>query len=849
MKFFENRKLKGAISIFLIIITIPTILFSAVLIDGSRMASARAMVQEAADLAAVSALASYDQELKDQFGLFAIDDYQNIEEVYKESLNATLLAYGMSGDEEYSERIWEIMKTTLGGEKSYMGESFLNLYDFAVDGCDVEPKYCLAEQSVLENQMVEYSKFRGLYVMTDRMDIFSMIGQAKQEAEQNQVAAEVMEEKMDTDQSNVAADKALKELRDEVESLNGAIKNVETAKQSYLRSLRGKMEQIRIENIDTDERLSSGDASAAGSYDTDREDLKEAAEAACKQAGEVFKQAEKTKKEVENAIDRLEKFQSKNQSKASGNETVETLMQESAENIETYKNDYLSEIQKLLDNPTLNRMKADTGIKSELNTAMTGIHKAITAYIEVIKQLREAIEEQEDEDSQDADGGSDDSGEEDSEDEEITEYYYYYLNNSGSTEDANTAINGGGASRCYAPAVGKPLDYFIRWGWDSNLLNPSRKYGNTPGGKISEQFAEGQSGQSGNPETNLEGAAAKGEIDATVYNARPSKSYVSEQGKENNTAFYNKENDLAASKGILQKGKRSMILDMGEAARDDVLCLTYMFGTFKTRLTGVKKFSSQGMSDSDKKSFYMPKWRYAHPDGELDMRFAPKKDRETVLRSEIEYLVYGNRSDSANEAAVYATIFAERLANNMIALYSDKKGVNATCHAAAGTASLATFGTVPEPVFFWIFLTAWATAETILEMHYLISGGYKIPLLKNSKNILLTLDVGPGASGDGLLKHYGKKGIFVSYEDYLLILLLIKGKEKRIMRSADLIEMNMKKNGSADFTMAKAYTYLHADTKLSIRYLFGSVKPFQSDYEKNGHSGRMHFTNTIYMGY
>ena len=43
MKIFENRRLKGAISIFLVIITIPTMLFSAVLIDGSRMASARAM--------------------------------------------------------------------------------------------------------------------------------------------------------------------------------------------------------------------------------------------------------------------------------------------------------------------------------------------------------------------------------------------------------------------------------------------------------------------------------------------------------------------------------------------------------------------------------------------------------------------------------------------------------------------------------------------------------------------------------------------------------------------------------------------------------------------------------------
>ena len=72
MKIFRNRRIKGAISIFLVIITIPTMLLSAVLIDGSRMASANAMAQEATDLAASSVLADYNQTLKDQFGLKAL---------------------------------------------------------------------------------------------------------------------------------------------------------------------------------------------------------------------------------------------------------------------------------------------------------------------------------------------------------------------------------------------------------------------------------------------------------------------------------------------------------------------------------------------------------------------------------------------------------------------------------------------------------------------------------------------------------------------------------------------------------------------------------------------------------
>lgn len=68
------------------------------------------------------------------------------------------------------------------------------------------------------------------------------------------------------------------------------------------------------------------------------------------------------------------------------------------------------------------------------------------------------------------------------------------------------------------------------------------------------------------------------------------------------------------------------------------------------------------------------------------------------------------------------------------------------------------------------------------------------------------------------------------------------------MRSADLIEFNMKKQDSG-FTMAEAYTYLQGTSQISTRYLFGNVMPFQTEYEKGGVSGRMKFSSEIYLGY
>ena len=127
----------------------------------------------------------------------------------------------------------------------------------------------------------------------------------------------------------------------------------------------------------------------------------------------------------------------------------------------------------------------------------------------------------------------------------------------------------------------------------------------------------------------------------------------------------------------------------------------------------------------------------------------------------------------------------------------------------------------------------------------MISDGYRVPLIKTNKNVLLKEIPEPD---EGLVSNYGEDGAFVTYEDYLLILLVIKGEQKRIMRSADLIEMNMKLKQN-DFAMSQAFTYLRAQSDMSIRYLFGSVQPFQGDYERNGVTGRMKFKNTIYQGY
>ena len=830
MKLFNNKRARGAISIFLVIITLPTILFSAVLIDGSRLASAKAMTQEAADLAAVSALADYNTALKDKYGLFAIDDPTKIEDIYKESLEATLLASGL-GDEAYSDKLWEILKDAAGAGSPYSGKSFLNLYDFNVESCDVTPEYCLAEWPVLENQMVEYAKFRGIYVMLDRFSILENLDAAKSEQDKTQETAAVMEDKMDVDEKNMSADKTLAELREAIRALNTSISNVDTYTGMYGGSLHAKMEVTRSDNIDTGEALSNDVIESANLYGGNKARLKNELKQLPGKAEKVLSLAERAEKEVNEGIKRLEEFKKENNAKASSNSDVADLISDADKNINDYKNVYLVKINEILNDETLKKLKDSTDLSSETDKVMNEIEIAFTRYEAELERMREESEEGE--------GGSEDDSEE--EQEEI--YYFYYIKSDEKTDDLDAAYEGS-SGRSYMPSITVITDFFRGARWEE--INPTKTVVEAQGNgsqKINSDTAKKQSDR--NDEAKENSKEERKEVPEDIYGQRPSKTFESGSSVPSVTGFYNEDGDLSASKNILNGAKEpSLVQQAAEAARDDVLGLSYIFGTFKTRLTGVEKFSGNNMSESDKNSFYMPKWRYAHDEGELDMRFTPKKDRDTVLRGEIEYIIFGNRSDAANENTIYGIIFAERLANNIVAMNTEKEVVSPACHAAAAAASALTSFTVPETVFYWIFITAWATAETYVDMSFLIDGGYRIPLVKNKNNIVLN----DFPDGEPLIENYGERGVFVSYEDYLLIMCLIEGKEKRIMRTADLVEMNMRQD-QADFRMSDAYTYLNAKTSLSTRLLFGSVMPFKDDYEAGGLKGRLHFENEIYLGY
>ncbi len=839
MKF--SKKTQGVISVFLILILLPTMVFSAILVDGSRMVSARAMSQEAADLAALSVLSNYNSALKEEYGLFSLKDSASAETVFQESLKATLQASGL-GEQSYSEQVWDIMKGALGANP-YLGEEFINLYDFQLDQSSVTPLYTLANPEVLQNQIVEYSKYRGLYVLSERLGLLNQIADISKQAEEQEKATDAMEKKMDVDEDNGDADKKVLTVQQDIQAFNAKLSEMGGQRYKFTMYLTAEMEVLaEVEDLSDETKEMAEDYNKikgeVQTYYTGIDPL----------AIALHDHIPPAKSEVEKAIQRLNGFIGEHS--GSDNETVKELVEDAREHVKAYQ-ETLDDLNMVNANTTLNTVYNNkTG--SSIAGVIGGIDTAVHRY----------------------------SSEKSDDEEEESNYKFYYYDSEDSTEDATQAR--GDYSDTWMDTLVIAEDSRVPQVVSSNREYPEETPEETPEDTSMKEKAEEKSGSLQEVE-NMKSDPSPKSIEGSVYQSLPSKTFDAaaeaasysailsedsnraaaageairvdaDQGGSTSTDFYNEEGNLSGSKSILQANKNSFLTQLGsvaEAARDEVLTLSYIFGTFKTRLTGNDKFKKGALDASKKDKFYIVDWRYLHDGGEQDLQFSPKSERKTRLNAEIEYLIYGMSSDTANEAAVYASIYAPRMANNMIALYSNTM-VKGSCNTAALAASAATLGAVPQPVFFWIFLTAWTIAETILDMHYLIDEGYRIPLFKTKDTVLLEMDFAAGAS-DGLVENYRKsngsdKNIYVCYEDYLLMFLLLEGSQKRLMRTADLVEMNMQLTESG-FKMDKAYTYIRAKSNLSIRYLFLDTKPFTREYEGAGLSGRLKFESVIYQGY
>lgn len=151
--------------------------------------------------------------------------------------------------------------------------------------------------------------------------------------------------------------------------------------------------------------------------------------------------------------------------------------------------------------------------------------------------------------------------------------------------------------------------------------------------------------------------------------------------------------------------------------------------------------------------------------------------KEGQLRYSLEYLIGGRGRDSSNLEVVAAKMLAIREVDNYLSLLGNEaKKLEAHTIAAASAGAALWL----EPVVYQALLLLWAYEESIEDLQTLFSGG-EIPLVK-------------AGNLDELVN------VRLNYEEYLLLLLMLQGREKITLRAMDIIEMDIRQE-QKDFYM------------------------------------------------
>ena len=198
-------------------------------------------------------------------------------------------------------------------------------------------------------------------------------------------------------------------------------------------------------------------------------------------------------------------------------------------------------------------------------------------------------------------------------------------------------------------------------------------------------------------------------------------------------------------------------------------------------------------------------------------------EKEHFFVNEWEYIIRGSPDDEVNYRACRRRLFIARNALNLVALYKDPAKVEMVI-AVAEAITPGPLGVLTQA----IVAEAWAALETEVDLNDLYSDG-RVPVLKtpdqwktglgavlDSDDVRKKLDE---ESRENLDEKRGElSGITgglsnavqikdgLSYDEYMMIMILAMNENTRLLRIMDLVQINMKLRYYRDFNMMEYYT-------------------------------------------
>lgn len=198
--------------------------------------------------------------------------------------------------------------------------------------------------------------------------------------------------------------------------------------------------------------------------------------------------------------------------------------------------------------------------------------------------------------------------------------------------------------------------------------------------------------------------------------------------------------------------------------------------------------------------------------------FAEEKENR-ALSYEIEHLLGQKSSDIENLKVTANKLLAVREAANFLYLLS-----NSVCMAQAEAMATLFVGVTANPLLIQAvkigLLTAWALAESILDVRAILEGK-RIALLKSEESWTIALENLGEISKEFLMAKESKWGL--DYEDYLGILLLMEQENSLAMNTMNLQEATIRQNYAND---SFGIDTLITQANVKVRYSYKPIFPF-----------------------
>lgn len=208
----------------------------------------------------------------------------------------------------------------------------------------------------------------------------------------------------------------------------------------------------------------------------------------------------------------------------------------------------------------------------------------------------------------------------------------------------------------------------------------------------------------------------------------------------------------------------------------------------------------------------------------------PKSD--SYLSYETEYILFGNENDMTNLRKCVERLLLMREVSNY--LYLNTKDDFKKNEVRVISTAVCSLCGVPElsELLTQVTLGLWAYGESVIDVKCLLQGG-KVSILKerNEWNLSITSILSPNA----WRSDYGKgnnKMTSMSYEDYLKILLATMNRREKMLRSLDIVELDIRATaGNENFRIDQCIDAMFVSFGFSDSYGHEYVFSRQMRYE------------------